>query len=432
MTFQGITQPGRAFPSKGFAMESGTEFAMKNFATPALAAALWFVAALVGPSTGAPTPEIRRLHALIVIDTQSDLRDSIIVDKARIESLLARTIPKDRYDATTLVGGEVTRERVLAYYRNLKADRSDALLFYYAGHGAVDPTRGQYFYFQKGKTDPLFRSVLRQAILQKQAGLSILLTDCCSNHLKVPNKRRRSDTAAPAKDISPVARCLLFQARGIVDITAASDNAAWGDDQDGGIFTRTVARLVLGDADRLDTDRDGFVSWKEFFARLDLDVQRTFATWARQAKARGEVVDQSTQRPHAYSVPGMSSSASERSFAVVGLRNATSAAVHYQYRWSTEDSWRNGAIPPKSASPCICALAGGVEQLPYLQIRVDGADKPARLEAKRWTGSGLPSYENGAKYKVAEKSRKLRQFDVEPTELRESALKGDNGGDGPP
>jgi hypothetical protein len=364
------------------------------------------------PALGAPA-ELNKLRVLLVIDTNSSLKDSIVVDRARMEALLVNGIPRPRYQLETLSGSEVTRTRILSYFQNLKADRSDALLFYYAGHGAVDPRRGQYFYLQEGKTDPLTRTDLRRAMTQTQVGLAVILTDCCSNHLKIPKRRSLPQVLLPAGQIRPVVRCLLFQSRGVVDITAASDNSAWGDEEEGGIFTRTLARLMLGDPAKLDADHDGFVSWKEFFGRLDRETQTTFVSWARQAKARGDVVDQGSQRPHAFELPGGNGSARETSYAVVGLRNDTPTVVHYQYRWSAQDAWKSSLLGPRSTIPRFYALAGRVEALPALEIRLESTEKTARLEAKRWTGIGPPSYEDGTKYKVASKSRKLRHLDVD-------------------
>jgi hypothetical protein len=360
--------------------------------------------------------ELKKLHALLVIDTNSSLKDSIVVDKARMEALLVNGIPKDRYDLKTLTGNEVTRQRILNYFQQMRAGGSDAILFYYAGHGAIDPQRGHFFYLQEGKTAPLIRSDLRRAMTQTQAGLSVILTDCCSNHLKIPKKRSFPLIQAPAREIQPMVRCLLFQSRGVVDITAASDNSAWGDEQDGGIFTRSLARLMQGDVSTLDADGDGFVSWKEFFSGLDRQTATTFVDWARQAKARGDAVDQSSQRPHAFQIPGVApptnASGREASYAVVGLRNDTSAAVHYQYRWSTEESWQNGTIGAQSTAPHVFPLSNQVREMPLLEIRFGSAEKAARLQAKHWTGSGSPTYESGAKYKVASK-RKLRSFEVQ-------------------
>ena len=365
-------------------------------------------------AAGAP-PELKMLHALLVIDTNSSLKDSIVVDKARMEALLVNAIPRNRYQLTTFTGSSVTRTNILNYFHHLQGSASDAVLFYYAGHGGIDPDRGHFLFLQEGKTAPLIRSDLRRALADTRAGLTVILTDCCSNHLKIPRHRSLPHVLVPARQIHPVLRGLLFQSRGMVDITAASDNSAWGDEEEGGIFTRSVARLLLDDA-RPDGDGGGALAWKEFFVRLDRETQKTFAAWARQAKARGDVVDQASQRPHAFELPGGAARSQETSYAVVGLRNDTPATVHYQYRWSTAESWQNSVLGPRSTAPRFVQLPPQSDSLPMLEFRLGNAEKGARLTAKRWTGVGQPSYDAGRKYKVASKSKKLRHLDLQDSD----------------
>src|SRR5207248_38679 len=162
---------------------------------------------------------------------------------------------------------------ILAYYRNLQVDRNDALFFYYAGHGATDPQRGHFLALQELRAKPLLRADLRRAMQAHHPGLVVLMTDCCSSRFRLPGKLRRIyEDEGTARTIQPVLRCLFYQSRGVVDITAASGNAAFGDDHDGGIFTRTFEKLVKAGIAPSDADRDGFVSWPEFFSRLQAET----------------------------------------------------------------------------------------------------------------------------------------------------------------
>ena len=128
---------------------------------------------------------------------------------------------------------------------------------------------------------------------EHRPGLVVLMTDCCSDRFKLPGKTRRIYTdVGTASTIQPVLGCLLFRSRGVVDITASSGNAAFGDDHDGGIFTRTFDRLVREKSANVDTDHDGFVSWQEFFARVQNETEGTFVTsagasglWARRSNS---------------------------------------------------------------------------------------------------------------------------------------------------
>jgi hypothetical protein len=290
-------------------------------------------------------PELRKVHALLVVDTRSGLGESVKTDGERIDHLLSGNLPRDRCDILVLTGKDCSAQAILAYYRRLKVGRDDALFFYYAGHGATDPAKGHFLALQDLAAKPLLRSDLRKAMQEHQPALTVIMTDCCSTRYSLPGKKAVRNVivdSGGAATIHPVLKCLLYQSRGVVDITAASGNASYGDDHDGGIFTRTFARLVDEGIAVSDADQDGFVSWPEFFARLQSRTQGVFINWAEKQRARGEEVEQSSQRPMAFSLG--SSGGSQ----VVRIRNDTAQPMDYEYRWKGRPSWASGQIAPHS------------------------------------------------------------------------------------
>ncbi len=62
-------------------------------------------------------------------------------------------------------------------------------------------------------------------------------------------------------------------------------------------------------------------------------------TWAQHQRARGEDVDQTSQKPMAFSL-GSGGDAP----GVVRLRNETAASMEYEYRWAGGSSWQNGRV----------------------------------------------------------------------------------------
>jgi len=330
---------------------------------------------IVGPAVVAgPAPELHKVHALLVIDTLSGLGGSVKVDGERIERLLHNNLPPDRAEIRVLTGKDVKAEGILAYYRNLKATSDDALLFYYAGHGATDPKKGHFLALQELNAEPLLRADLRRSMQQHQPGLVVIMTDCCSYRFKLQGKIRRVyEEEGIAKTLQPVLRCLLFQSRGVVDITAASGNAAFGDDHDGGIFTRTFDKLVRNGVSNLDADHDGFVSWQEFFPRLQDETEGAFVTWAVHQRALGEKVDQKSQKPYAYEL-----AAEGGGVAAVRLRNETAEPMEYQFRWGGEASWVSGHIAPRGVAQHEPPVGRG-SPAPPLEIRFKG-NKTAELQ----------------------------------------------------
>lgn len=333
---------------------------------------------------GQPPAELRKLHALLVIDTRSGLGESVVIDGERMGHLLQRGMPRAKLELTVLTGKDVTAARILNYYRNLKADANDALFFYYAGHGAIDPAKGHFLALQELDTKPLLRSDLRKAMQDKNPGLQVLLTDCCSSRFKLPDKKRKVfEEVGEAKELDPVLRCLFLRHRGVVDVTAASDNtAAFGDDHEGGVFTRTLGALLTSRVADLDVNGDKFVSWNEVFPRLQKDTEQVFARWARDHRARGEKVEQTTQKPRALELPDAGAAAN-----TLTLINEGAGPLRYQHRWSGDTAWENAVIAVKAAN--THQAPPGKSPALVLEVKFDNGEAAALKLGKsyRWTDS---------------------------------------------
>ena len=392
----------------------------RNMRYITLARILLVSLALIIPAAAASAepPELKKLHVLMVIDTNTNLKESITVDKERMELFLRHTIPPDRYDLKMLTGDEVTDKAVLDYYQKLQTNASEGLLFYYAGHGATDKDKGHFLAFREAKAPPLLRSTLRQAMADKHAGLDVILTDCCSNRFPLPKRTRRA-VHAPPTTIAPLVRNLFFQHRGVVDLTASTENSSFGDDDEGGIFTRTLCRLLTGEIEAVDKNNDHFATWEEFYPFLEAQTERTFKGWDRTMKARGESVDQATQRPREFELakpadgtaPSPASTSSAAS-AVVSLHNVGKANLRYQFRWAGEESWEKGVLATGATTTHARKLADAKENPPKLEIQFDGEKDKVELKSKLWTGSGTPNYESGKKYSL-EKTSRPRSVDAD-------------------
>lgn len=341
---------------------------------------LWMVSglawSLLPAQVSAQSPELKRLHALLIIDTRAGLGESVLVDGRRMTSILKSGIPPRQLDLTVFdKAQQLTRQGILGYFRNLHTGPSDAVLFYYAGHGATDPEKGQFLALQELKTEPLTRDELRHAMLETKPGLVVILTDCCSNRYEL-KKRNRDVWESTHRESNPVLQDLLLRHRGIVDITATSGNEAFGDEHQGGVFTRTLGRLLNTRAADLDTNHDGFVDWKEFFPRLQKETEGAFTSWARQHRALGEAIDQKSQRPRAFRLPGEPAEVAAGGAAII--RNDTDRSISYEFRWKANDSWKQASVGPgKSISH---PLPAGMDALTArLQVRSregNGTAKP--------------------------------------------------------
>ncbi len=250
--------------------------------------------------------ELRKLHVLVVADTAGDLRESVSADRSRVHSLFDRNIPDQRLAISHLDGKQVTRAAVLAHVRKLKPGREDGVVFYFAGHGALDSKRGHYLQMQPAGGPPLLRSELRRALQDTGAGLVVLLTDCCSNKVDIPpvvgSPPGKGKDKMEIKPLHPTIRQLFFLRRGVVDITGAqAGTASWGDDRDGGVFTRVLCRVLTDPAAGMDSNRDGRLTWDEAFLFLRLATSMEFRRWkSSQTLATRGRIKQAGQSPQAF------------------------------------------------------------------------------------------------------------------------------------
>jgi hypothetical protein len=348
-------------------------------------------------------PELRKLRALLVIDSSSNLAVSVAHDRKTVETMLRSYVPADRLTVDVIDGTKVTRENILKHYRDLKTGRDEALLFFYAGHGAFEREKGQVLQPQMGKTPVIPRADVRRAMEDRKPGLVVLLTDCCSTYLRArPKRLHRKANSEP--QLHPVLRCLFFQHRGTVDITAAEDGtASFGDDQHGGVFSNALVNLLESDLKRVDRDGDRFVTWKEFFPQVVRQTEKDFQDFAARARAAGEEVEQKTQRPHSFALPEAPArpAVAKPTYAVVTLLNDSGSALSYRYRWSGEKEWKEDALARGGRKVHSRPVEGGAK-LPDFEIKVksENDDGHDTLRPAKWSGTTRPTYEDGNEYKV--------------------------------
>jgi hypothetical protein len=254
------------------------------------------------PLCAAPA-ELTRVRVLLAFDSASNLAGQLVIDEARLVRVLRASIPAGRLDLTVLKGRDLTRANVLGYYQRLRTGPREAIVFFYGGHGTLVPHRGHVLSLQEGK-DPLLREQVRRAMLSKRAGLTVLLTDCCSAY---PKRRGVAERAAldEARGPSAPLQHLFLRARGLVDVTAASPGgSSYGDSRRGGLFTFAFCQLAARPLHDLDSNRDGRVSWKEFFPPLQRATEGAFRDWYREMRDRpgAETITDTHQRPQAFAL----------------------------------------------------------------------------------------------------------------------------------
>src|SRR5262249_38427951 len=144
---------------------------------------------------------------------------------------------------------------------------------------------------------------------------------------------------------------------GTVDITAASNDRAYGDDVSGGLFTQATCRILSTRHKdllaRLDTNKDGQLTWVKLFPGLKKDTEDLFISWlAKIPRGEREGIDHKPQSPMQFSLGRPATGGSEavatsgRHWAVVSLVNKAARSVKVEYRWVGEENWQSITLEP--------------------------------------------------------------------------------------
>jgi len=261
----------------------------------------------------------------------------------------------------------------------------------YTGHGATDTEQGHFLAFQAGKTPGMLRSDLRTVMQEKQAGLTVVLTDCCSTRVKAEGKtndRKLGGTPPAAKELHPIFRNLLFQHRGVVDITAASGNTAFADDREGGLFTRALDSVLLPKTQHpVDANKDGFVSWKEFFPSLRQETENISTQWFKairqNPKNKALKIDQKTQRPQAFELTDATTAPPS-----LTIRNVSAGPLRYQFRWGGEGTFESAVLKTQEARVHTLPPGKSVKDIPNLEVKTDTGTSVQLKTGKSYRYSG--------------------------------------------
>jgi hypothetical protein len=243
---------------------------MKPINLAALAVMLVVPAAAVHAQKKAPP--LKKLHVLLVIDSNSNLGKSVEKDEEMMVNLFRNGVPKSRYDLKILKGADATPDKIIDHYQHLEVGPDEGLVFYYSGHGVTlrkqhnlvighNPDEGKRGRFLK-------RDTVIAAMRNKEPALAILLTDCCSDEADAKPKGTEFLGAEPPKEpteIRPILRNLFFEHRGIVDITAATLDKSLAFKELGGMFTITLTELLGGHPEMFKPADPDFLTWAEFF-----------------------------------------------------------------------------------------------------------------------------------------------------------------------
>lgn len=255
------------------------------------ALAVLLIPAIYGAGLLAPcatfAQETGRCVALIIADTNDPaIGRHVRLDMINMARLFEQNIPPASRVLVRRFGDQVAPDGILAAVDRAPVGPQDALVVYYAGHGAFDQ-RGQFLATGAG---PLHRGDLLAAIRRKAPRLGVLITDTCSVYQASPAMPavptpKSGPVIRPAARISPAFWHLLWKTRGMVDLSGSKPGQyAYGNDQLGGIFTASLC-------DTLSTHSHRPLTWEAVSQHANSKLQVLF----RQMYPRGAPTPQGVQ-----------------------------------------------------------------------------------------------------------------------------------------
>ena len=173
----------------------------------------------------------------------------------------------------------------------------------------------------------------------------MLMTDTCSDYIETQGPTDESIGIIP---VGNAMTDLFFKHRGFLDITAASPGQlAWGRDETGGYFTKSLTLSANAEAD---TNEDDSVSWEEVFAITQQKTAKYFSdtTFKPSAKREMDEKGQTTQTPVQYSLPELEKIPTQPKPQIIKVKDNTSNMVLIpagKFRMGNDELVGNGSKP---------------------------------------------------------------------------------------
>ncbi len=178
--------------------------------------------------------EAAKLHVVIASDTAApDIGKDMRVGANLLEGRIRDNMPEAGLNLVTVgveAGTRVDRNEILRAIYGLPVQPDDAVMVYYAGHGAYNPNRdaygrpyGTYAVFT-GSSSVLYESEIRGAVGAMRARLSIVVLDCCNSLRPIPSVPFAPALAfrGPNQDVSPLFDELFFRRSGTYSLESSA------------------------------------------------------------------------------------------------------------------------------------------------------------------------------------------------------------------
>jgi hypothetical protein len=261
----------------------------------ALVAAAW-------PAAARAQDEARRLFVLIVADSYGqNIGPGADMDGQKMASLFNGVFAnrRDRLHLTYYSHQDATPDKIRRYYQTIQSTEQDALAFFYTGHGGMNAQTQEHFLTMNAGA--LGRNELRQLMGGKRPRLNVILSNCCSSYFDgVTGDNEQTSDFGPDWRVMDD---LFLRHRGWVDITAAAPGTYGWFDGTGGIFTNALVHKACSPFAWIDTNRNGFAEWSEFYGQVREETNAVFMNLRNMTDPQHLIRRSDSQLPHAFYLP---------------------------------------------------------------------------------------------------------------------------------
>ncbi|MBQ6614942.1 MAG: caspase family protein [Thermoguttaceae bacterium] len=218
-------------------------------------------------------------HQKVYVFCEGDYNDSKIgraveVSTNDIHSLFKWNLPEQQIviynDSNEWTGpdfrtsGDNVADDIMTAIRNCPAGPSDTIVFYWFCHGSFDE-RGHVLWLSANRKISMYRSKLRNALLAKNARLTVLMTEACHSYYPMPIQSLPA-AAKVVHNVPPLFNTLFFNNSGLVDFnTSSPGQTSWCHTNLGGFFTHFFCDYIW-------VHLDNAISWKTLLDNVQSDV----------------------------------------------------------------------------------------------------------------------------------------------------------------
>lgn len=215
--------------------------------------------------------QAKTLHAILVADTVHDITAMTETDLTRWSNELQTIARYTKMELKEKIfsGSEFSKEKTQAYLRNVKIKETDAIIFYFSGHGYrtfQKKTRWPFLSFEFYKQGLDIQWIVK-TIREKKPRFALVMSDCCNNFMEYGLfGKEKKNVIVNLKTVPPEwsgYKRLFCSAKGCIVISSCSEGQFSYGSYCGGLYTQCFFNSLYRELS------EAAPSWKNLIQRAN-------------------------------------------------------------------------------------------------------------------------------------------------------------------